>query len=185
MTPFTPGATIQRREVLHGDLWLTHPVSVVADDGEVLAVRLDPGSPFTFPEHPFGPHPWSANDAWAHTVILMLSREHTRYGAWKVFGADGGFRHWYFNFEPPIVRLEGGYETDDHGLDLIVHPDGRREWKDVEDLHHQRTQGRIDDRQVLDVLDAAAELIDLLDTDQRWWSAWDDWTPLARPQRSG
>ncbi len=61
---FRPGTEITRREVLHGRLWLDHPVTVVADDGEVLAVLLEPGSRFRFHEHPFGPHPWSAYDAW-------------------------------------------------------------------------------------------------------------------------
>ena len=42
---FAPGEVIARREVLHGHLWLSHPVTVVADDGDVLATRLDPGSP--------------------------------------------------------------------------------------------------------------------------------------------
>ena len=55
-----------------------------------------------------------------------------RYGVWKFFETDGTFRHWYVNFEAPIVRHDDGFDTDDHGLDLIVHPDGRREWKDVE-----------------------------------------------------
>lgn len=40
-----PGQTITRREVLHGELWMDHPVTVIWDDGDVFAVRLDPGSP--------------------------------------------------------------------------------------------------------------------------------------------
>ena len=39
--------------------------------------------------------------------------------------------------------VDDGIETDDFGLDLIVYPDGSREWKDVEDLHHQRVEGRV------------------------------------------
>lgn len=57
---FNPGMTIARREVLHGQVWLTSPVTVIADDGIQLAVLLKPGSPFNFPQHPFGPHPWRA-----------------------------------------------------------------------------------------------------------------------------
>jgi hypothetical protein len=101
-TPWVPGEVITRREVLHGHLWLEHPVTVVDDDG---------------------------------------------------------------------------YDTDDHGLDLIVHPDGRREWKDVEHLHVQRAQGRIDLDTVGEVLAAADAAVDLLDADERWWSAYDDWVP--------
>ena len=174
---FAPGEVISRREVLHGDLWLSHPVTVVSDDGEVLATRLDPGSSFTFPDHPFGPHPWGAHEAWGSAIVLHLSRAGTAYGMWKFFDLDGTFRHWYANFEPPIVRVPGGYETDDHGLDLIIWPDGRREWKDVEDLHHQQAQGRISLETVGGVLQAAASLVALLDEDRRWWADWDDWGP--------
>ena len=113
--PFTAGEVISRREVLHGELWLSAPVTVVSDDGDVLATRCDPGAPFHFPEHPFG--------------------------------------------------------------DLIVWPDGRREWKDVEDLHHQVAEGRISPATVSEVLATAAGLVELLDEDRRWWSDWDDWTP--------
>lgn len=140
MNLYAAGTIIQRREVLHERLWLEHPVTVVADDGDVLAVRLNPGSPFTFPDHPFGPHPWSAHDAWGASIVLQILRRDKPYGVWKFFDTDGTFRHWYVNFEAPVVRRPGGFETNDFGLDLILHPDGRREWKDVEDLHHQRAQ---------------------------------------------
>ena len=142
--PLRPGTEITRREVLHGRLWLTHPVTVVADDGEVLAVLLEPGSAFTFHEHPFGPHPWRRFGAWGGTTVLQLHREGDAYAVWKFFG-EGGFLHWYVNFEAPVVRHDHAFDTDDHGLDLIVHPDGRREWKDVEHLSELVTS-RPDDR---------------------------------------
>ena len=92
---FRPGTEITRREVLHGRLWLTHPVTVVADDGEVLAVLLEPGSAFTFHEHPFGPHPWRRFAAWGGTTVLQLHREGDAYSVWKFFD-DGRV--------PPLVR---------------------------------------------------------------------------------
>ena len=177
MPPLRSGEVITRREVLHGATWLEHPVTVVADNGDVLAVRLDPGSRFTFfPEHPFGPHPWRAHEAWGGSVVLMLTRVGSPYGVWKYFDLDGTFRHWYVNFEPRPLRHSDAYDTGDHGLDLLIHTDGRREWKDVEDLHHQRVEGRLTPDDVTEVLAAAAGLVDLLDQDRRWWAPWDDWT---------
>jgi Protein of unknown function (DUF402) len=174
---YEPGSVIRRLEVLHGRVWLESPVTVVSDDEAVLAIRLDPGSAFTFPQHPFGAHPWSGRSAWGATVVLQLLRTGDHYGVWKFFDPDGTFLYWYVNFEAPVVRREAAVETDDHGLDLIVHPDGRREWKDVADLHRQRVEGRIGLDTVGAVLAAAAEVTDLLDTDTHWWARWDDWAP--------
>jgi hypothetical protein len=60
-----------------------------------------------------------------------------------------------------------------------VHPDGRREWKDVEHLHVQRDQGRISLETVGAVLAEADRVVDLLDADDRWWARWDGWTPAT------
>ena len=171
-----PGSEIVRREVLHGHLWLECPVTVIHDDGEVLVVLLEPGAPFTFHDHPFGPHPWRGHDAWGDTTVLQLHREGDAYAVWKFFD-ERGFRHWYVNFEAPVVRHERSFDTDDHGLDLIVSPDGRRTWKDVQHLSEMVTSGRMTGEQVLGVLHAAAELSALLDRDARWWARWDTWSP--------
>ena len=110
-------------------------------------------------------------------MVLQLHRAGDHYAVWKFFDPAGTFLHWYVNFEAPVVRRPDGFETDDHGLDLIVHPDGRREWKDVADLHRQRVTGRIDERTVGLVLAAAADVTDQLDANTHWWSPWDGWTP--------
>lgn len=80
-----------------------------------------------------------------------------------------------------VFRVRGSdhLDIDDHGLDLIIEPDGQRRWKDVEDLHHQRTQGRIDLNTVGGALAAAAEVSSPLDSNNHWWKAWDDWEPPA------
>lgn len=175
---YRPGSTIQRREVLHGELWMEHPVRVVDDDGTVLVVLLDSGSEFTFTEHPFGPHPWSHHTRWNGPQVLQLHREGDPYSVWKFFD-DGVFRYWYVNFEQPIVRREGGFDSDDHELDLIIHPDGRREWKDVEGLASLRRTGRLTLDQIGTVLEAAEGVSALLDSGERWWAGWDDWTPAG------
>lgn len=47
MPRFVVGSTVQRREVLHGQVWMTMPVHVVADDEDVAEQvargRLTPG----------------------------------------------------------------------------------------------------------------------------------------------
>ncbi|WP_164775251.1 DUF402 domain-containing protein [Nocardioides pantholopis] len=177
MVRFQRGEVIERREMLHGDLWLTTPVTVVDDDGDRLAVRLDPGSAFTFPPHPFGAHPWAHQSHWGASIVLQLYRSGDLYSVWKLFEPDGAFRHWYLNFEAPMGRGPGHIDTGDYGLDLIVDASGRRQWKDVTDLHHQRVEGRITAQTALDVLAEAARVEAALDADDRWWAPWDDWSP--------
>jgi hypothetical protein len=179
MSIFETGQIIERREVLKDEIWMTSPVTVVHDDGDTLAVRLDPGSSFTFPSHPFGVHPWSQHTEWGGSIVLQVHRRGDLYSAWKFFTPDGVFLHWYINFEAPLKRGPRHIDTDDYGLDLIVDADGRRTWKDVVDLHHQRTEGRISSQTVLDVLAEAAHVEAALDRDERWWSSWDDWSPTT------
>lgn len=167
---------IMRSEVLHGRPWLEHPVKVVADDGDQLAVLLEPGSRFTFPDHPFGTHPWSQHAGWSGPTVLQLHRAGTPYSVWKFFD-EGRFRGWYVNFEEPFTRTATGFHLLDHGLDLEISPDGTRRWVDVEDLDAYRRSGRLDDAGVLAVLTAAREVWELIERDDRWWSGWDSWAP--------
>lgn len=170
------GMSIMRREVLHGRLWMEHPVKVVADDGDHLAVLLEPGSPFTFHAHPQEPHPWAVQAAWQATQVLQLHRTDDLYSVWRVF--EGGvFQHWYINFEAPIVRRDGAFETDDYGLDLIVSPEGSAVWKDVEHLSAMRRQGRMTPEQIIEVLTAAETVAEAIRENRRWWADWDNWQP--------
>ena len=112
-------------------------------------------------------------------TVLQRHRAATHPAVWTFFdGRRVALR--YVNFEAPVVRHPDGFDTDDHGLDLIVHPDGRWEWKDVDHLSEMVTSGRMTADQVVGVLHAAALVADLLRADDRWWAPWDDWTPPAR-----
>ena len=151
---------------------MDHPVTVVADDGDVLAVLLEPGSEFTFHQHPFGEHPWAgARRPGPGRWCCSSTAPATRTPCGASTSRTAVFRHWYVNFETPVVRRKGGFDTDDHGLDLIIEPDGTTVWKDVEHLHELRQSGRMNGNQLLGVLAAAHEVTELLRTDRRWWSA--------------
>jgi len=173
---FSAGSTILRREVLHGQVWLQSPVTVIADDGTELAVLLEPGSKFAFPEHPFGPHPWRSLDAWSRTQVLQLYRADLLYSVW-MFYENGRFQNWYLNFEAPHVRQVDAIDTLDYGLDLVLGPDGTSAWKDVEDLAPMLRSGRMTMTEVGAVLETAEQVSQSLAGNDRWWSAWDNWRP--------
>lgn len=173
---FSPGSAITVREVLHGQVWLEFPETVVSDDGTVLATLQADGTPLTFFDHPWGPHPWGEFAAWRGPSVLKLRRSSDWYSVWKFF--DGAtFRHWYVNFEQPVVRRDDGIDIDDLQLDLVIDPDGSWRWKDVEDLAPSLASGRMDVEQLTHVLAGATEVSELLARDDRWWAPWDDWTP--------
>jgi len=175
---YQPGSTISRLEVLHGQLWMEHPVTVVFDDGDELAVLLEPGSRFRFHPHPNGTHPWGAHESWQGPQVLQVHRPGDLYSVWLFFD-DGVFRNWYVNFETPFVRHDGAFDTHDYGLDLIINPDGSTMWKDVEHLNRMRSEGRMTLDEIGAVLEAAELVTQALDRGDRWWARWDDWSPAS------
>lgn len=173
---FRPGDIVLRREVLHNQLWMDHPVTVVEDQGDEFAVLLEPGSQFSFHDHPHGVHPWAGQSEWRGPEVLQLYRVGLWYSVWLFFD-QGRFRSWYINFEAPVVVDEHGFDTDDYGLDLIIRPGQEPVWKDVDHLDAMIENGRLDSTKVLGVLAAARQVADLVRRDDRWWSTWDGWAP--------
>ncbi len=165
---------------------MSHPVTVVDDTDGVLAVLVQPGAAFTFPDHPFGPHPWAGYQQWFDTTALHLHRDGDPYSVWKMFRA-GTFDHWYLNLEAPIVRHPdgtggGSFDTDDHGLDIVVPADGSPwQWKDLDDPEQMATTGRITPAEAAQIHADGDALAKLLTTNTRWWSIWDSWNPGDPP----
>ena len=173
--PFAGGADVRVREVLHGAEWASWDERVVADDGTVLVTVKADGTPMAFPEHPV-PHPWGHLDAWTGTTVLKLRRAGDWYSVWRFFDATG-FLSWYVNFETPVVRTADGVDVNDLQLDSVIAPDGAWRWKDVHHLAPSLASARITADELLATLDAAAEVADLLERDDRWWAPRDGWSP--------
>lgn len=184
---FDVGSTVLRREVLHGLPWMEQSVTVVHDGDDCLAVLLEPGSPFTFFEHPFGPHPWSRLVAWSDSTVLQLQRDGDAHAAWKFFGADGTFTHWYVNFQEPVVRhvdvMGGGaFSTADLGIDIVVPSDGSPwQWKDADDPDAMVASGRITGAERDRIRAEADAVAKRLIAGTRWWAPWHDWRPGDAP----
>jgi predicted RNA-binding protein associated with RNAse of E/G family len=105
---------------------------------------------------------------------------------WKVF-TEGVFVHWYINVEAPIVRRPDGtgggkFDTDDHGIDLVIPADGSPwRWKDVDDPEAMAAAGRITTAEAEQIHADADAVAALLDADDRWWQPWDRWRPGDPP----
>ncbi|WP_280387919.1 DUF402 domain-containing protein [Nocardia wallacei] len=176
MSGFTVGSMVLRREVLHGQVWMTMPVQVIADD-DVLAVWIEDGTPFTFPQHPFGPHPWSSQDRWTGSSVLQLYRPTDAYSVWAFFHGDR-LDCWYINFERPYSRGQNYFDTDDHGLDIVIR-DGDWQWKDREDVAKQVADGRLTPAEAETVWHEAEHVASALNHGTCWWvSRWENWKPI-------
>ena len=176
---FSTGSIVLRREVLHGRLWMESEVHVVSDTEDCLAVLMVPGSRFTFPDHPVV-HPWGGFSQWSGTTVLQLHRPQEAYGAWKFFSAEGEFTHWYINFEEPIIKHADPlcFDTDDHGIDIVIPSDGSGwYWKDYDDPEQYVVDGRFTREKADEVMQYAHQVAAEISAGPCWWSAWDDWSP--------
>jgi Protein of unknown function (DUF402) len=176
---FPAGSRIERREVLHDRVWSVLPMTVVADTGDLLALFLAEDTPLSFPEHPFGPHPWSYTDRWRSSDVLHLHRPDDHYSVWAFHRSGERVGGWYVNFQRPLVRWAGGVDTLDHGLDIVVAADGSWVWKDREHVAEQVATGRLTGAEADEVWREAERVAALLDGDPaaRWWESWSGWRP--------
>jgi hypothetical protein len=178
---WSEGDVVVRREVLDdGRCWLEVPVVVVRDEPGLLATYLPEGAPFTFPDHPVV-HPWrrQGRTAWGGNGVLMLHRPGNAHAIWHFWeGPERRFAGWYVNFQEPFRRTPGGFDTQDLELDLLVFPDGRREWKDEAKFAAGVRDGWYTQEQEQAVRGEAARLVAELDAGRRWWDpAWASWAP--------
>jgi predicted RNA-binding protein associated with RNAse of E/G family len=176
---WSEGETIVRREVVHGLPWSEFPVVVVRDEPELLVTYLAAGTPFSFPPHPLV-HPWRGNHStWAGHGMLMLQRPGDAYAVFVLWhGEEREFESWYLNLQEPFRRTDGGYDTQDLELDLILHPDGRVEWKDDELLDLRVEEGRFTQDQAREIRAEGRRLEAELATSGHWWDArWALWEP--------
>jgi hypothetical protein len=173
------GDVVLQREVLNsGDCWLECPVTVVRDSPGLLVTYLAEGTPFTFPPAPLV-HPWQGRGAWQGHGILQLQRPGDPYSV-RVFweGPQRTFACWYVNFQEPFRRHAAAYDTQDLELDLVIHPDGRWEVKDDDQLDVRVREGRLTEDQAYATRSDLERLVSDLEAGRRWWDdAWAGWRP--------
>lgn len=192
------GDVVMRREVLglspidessngspawRGKAWLEVPVYVVEDSVDHLITYIASGADFRFPvgewPSPDGLHPWYGRTAWEGNGCLMVQRPGEHHAVWHFWdGPDRDFRCWYINLQTAFERTATGYATQDLELDLVVLPDGSWSLKDDDVLDDRVAEGRFTPELARWVRGLAGELIEGLDTGNRWWDeTWAEWIP--------
>ncbi|WP_230686829.1 DUF402 domain-containing protein [Catellatospora vulcania] len=180
---FTPGETVVRREIMHGEVWFGYAGVCVQDTDDLLATFVPPGTRFGFPASgtfPVGEHPYllEGKQEWRGHGMLCLhfpGVDHAIFVFWT--GPQREWNGWYVNLQDAPRRTAIGFDTLDHELDLNVPATtGQWEWKDVEAFARTgpaRYPGR------MAAIQAEGDRVaQLLEAGERWWDeSWARWQP--------
>jgi hypothetical protein len=176
---WSAGEVVVRRELLKGRLWCAFPAYVVEDSAELLAAYLPGGAEIVVADD----HPWRLRGVsrWQGHGKLMLHRPDDAYSV-DVFwdGPERTCRGWYVNLQEPYARHEGGFDTLDHELDLVVARDGSVTVKDEEAWRERVRSGFYTPEQAALTAATAEEVTTMLASGTTWWDpAWARWEPPA------
>lgn len=154
MRRFRSGEVVVWRSVgidnVVGRAW---PMTVVRDD-DLIALYLRPGTVFKIATGKMGgprdrvvlrPDGSHRDGIWGAIDALLLYRPGDAHSAWRFqWAEDQTLKMWYVNLEEPWVRTSQGFDSRDHGLDVIVAADlATWSWKDEDEIDWGLAQGRL------------------------------------------
>ena len=174
--PWIRGETVALRDVWFGAVWRavagivvedtpSRTVFWVSEGAEAAFAADDEGKEIRMPRHDFQ----RAFRATKRPIVVVCD-EGAPWTLWLFFQAVGDFGHWYVNFERYLGRSAVAYDSVDHKLDLIAHPNGELVWKDEDELEQAGSLGLVD----VDAVrrDAAAAV-----ASPPWPTGWEDYVP--------
>ncbi len=143
---------------------ICRPVTVVRDTPELLAVWMAPGTECVRPvladgtpvhDEPLAtrytaPGPPSGL-RWAGSGVLKLARPGEPWSVWLFWERGWRFRSWYVNLEEPRTRWSGGFDSEDHFLDISVYPDRSWLWRDEDEFAQAQRSGLMGPEQAAEV----------------------------------
>jgi hypothetical protein len=188
-----PGSQIlwRYRENSGAHFHIVRPVTVVRDDEDLLAVWLAPGTECVKPVLADGTsvhaEPLESRytkprtvqlDHWFGTGVLKLSRPGLPWSVWLFWEPGWRFKNWYVNLEEPLTRWAGGVDSEDHFLDISVHPDRSWHWLDEDEFAQAQRDGLMSPELAGQVRAAGRSAVEVI----RAWGppfsdGWPDWRP--------
>jgi hypothetical protein len=190
---WSPGTRILWRYRENGGarFHIARPVTVVRDDADLLAVWLAPGTecirPVLADGTPVNGEPLETRYTkprtvrlahWSGTGLLKLARPGEPWSVWLFWEPGWRFKNWYVNLEAPLERWEGGVDSEDHFLDISVHPDRSWRWLDEDEFAQAQRDGLMDAAVAEQVRDAGRSAVEVI----RAWGppfsdGWQHWRP--------
>ncbi|MFF8374688.1 DUF402 domain-containing protein [Streptomyces sp. NPDC015661] len=174
-----------------GAVHICRPVTVVQDTPELLAVWMAPGTECVRPvladgtsvhEEPLATRYTAPRTTertrWAGSGVLKLARPGEPWSVWLFWERGWRFRSWYVNLEEPRVRWSGGFDSEDHFLDISVYPDRSWLWRDEDEFAQAQRSGLMSPEQAARVRAAGERAVERIKT---WGTpfadGWEDWRP--------
>ncbi len=179
--------TLLRSIERNGKVHAARPVTVVADDGETVALQLVVGTRMVWPVFgdrsdlikKFASGEWTfAEREWADNDVLILMREGDAYSPQLYRAANGARTLWYVNLQDPVRRTPLGFDTLDHILDVFAgHDLSWWQLKDEHELAEAVQLGVLTRDRATEIRAVAAHVGELIDSGNAWWRTWSEWEP--------
>jgi hypothetical protein len=160
------------RDVHRGRVWRAQACRILQESPETIALWFPAGGPARVPAGGLRipGDDWQLEDTSPTRDSVCVARPGRAHSIYVFWDDNGGFSHWYVNFEQPLRRSPVGFDTFDEKLDLIVRPDGSYEWKDEDELEQAAAAGLLD-------ADAVREEAQRVLEDWPFPTGWEDWRP--------
>ncbi|WP_225799385.1 DUF402 domain-containing protein [Streptomyces sp. NK15101] len=173
------------------EVHICRPVTVVQDTPELLAVWMAPGTECVRPvltdgtsvhDEPLATRytaPRTTERArWFGSGVLKLARPGEPWSVWLFWERGWRFRSWYVNLEEPLARWSGGFDSEDHFLDISVYPDRSWLWRDEDEFAQAQRSGLMSPAQAARVRAAGERAVERI---KAWGTpfadGWEDWRP--------
>ena len=187
------GEQVLYQTMILGQPSATIPVTVVADEPNLLALYLAPGTmhrwlvvgpgmplPRVIPPADF--HAMAKQYVvveWEPSPILLVTRPgqaHAVHHNWS--RPDWRFQRWYVNLQDPVERHDWGFRTTDEFLDIVVQPDRSWRWKNEDELAEAAAVGRISASRARAVRQEGERVVtDIVAGRPPFDGVWRDWRP--------
>jgi predicted RNA-binding protein associated with RNAse of E/G family len=180
------GDTLLLRSVFRGRIrWATPHRLVEQTDGRV-AMFLRVGTrgirPSNYRAKPYAEallEDWECIEQPWHTHhVLRLTPFAAAHSVDLYWTEDWRFVCWYVNLQQPLRRTPLGFDTFDQQLDVVVAPDRRWEWKDVEEFDDLVVAGILSGTEHAAIRGEAERVVAQIEAWEPPFSeGWEDWRP--------
>lgn len=161
------------------------PTIVVKDEPDLIALYMPAGVLGRNVTHKPAPEElFSLNElrvveyTWQRTDVLMLivpGEAFSTYLMWET--GTKNLECLYVNLQDPIKRTPIGFDTMDHMLDIVIHPDmSEWEWKDQDEFSAAQEAGFYSDEMVKKIYTEGEKAVRLITSERRsLYQEWKKW----------